>query len=205
MSVLMLDVITSINPPLAHLGTGFVAYFRRRTVLIITNEHVVQGAIFVRVRLPGGSQEFTGEVLEADNQVDLAIVRLVNVEGPFQPMVFADVSIDNFPWTAYAHGYFLVLGAPVINPARAPGEINGAFFRNNVHYLQGDFALQHGMSGGPVTMGNRVIGVSTAVSWGQSVIISLHTVHVTLMFWCGLNDGDPTIDEMLEMLAAGAA
>ncbi|XBH94080.1 hypothetical protein VPH35_084917 [Triticum aestivum] len=197
MSVLMLDVVTSINPPLAHLGTGFVAYFRRRTVLIITNEHVVQGAMF-----------FTGEVLVADNQVDLAIVRFVRILGfsePFQPIVFADVSIDNFPWTAYAHGYFLVLGAPVINPARAPGEINGAFFRNNVHYLQGDFAFRHGMSGGPVTMGNRVIGVSTAVAWGPSVIISLHTVHMTLMFWCGLNDGDPTIDEMLEMLAAGAA
>ena len=62
-------------------GTGF---YLHEYDLIITNNHVVDGAKEVQVTLPD-KREFTGKIVGADPKTDLAVVKIDAKGLPFVP------------------------------------------------------------------------------------------------------------------------
>lgn len=68
---------------------------------------------------------------------------------------------------------------------------SGVYHHGDFTYLDGDFGSEPGMSGGPITMGDRVIGVNVTIVGGSRRVVSPLTVYMTLMAWCGFDVRDP--------------
>lgn len=61
---------------------------------------------------------------------------------------------------------------------------------DGVHYYQGTYTSEHGTSGGPVMMGDRVVGVNCKFQGGSTLFLSLFSVHWALMEWCNFDVRD---------------
>uniref|UniRef100_A0A453LF35 Peptidase S1 domain-containing protein n=1 Tax=Aegilops tauschii subsp. strangulata TaxID=200361 RepID=A0A453LF35_AEGTS len=91
----------------------------------------------------------------------------------------------------YLHGFFPAFGGTAILPSSCPGHITGMWYRDNEHLLLGDFISEPGCSGGPITMGDRVIAVLAGGRHGCRTMLSTLTVYMTLMEWCDFHVRDP--------------
>ncbi|KAF7085957.1 hypothetical protein CFC21_089316 [Triticum aestivum] len=193
-------------------GTGFVVHYHGRTCLVMTARHcvhIVHGRVAITVLLPRpgpgvGEVRFPGATVLRSGPVDLALLRLDNVVGEFRPMIFAEVpNVTSFRGVVvYVHGFYPHAGGTVVRPGRFPGHINGVYQLGDFTYLDGDFTSESGTSGGPVTMGDRVIGVNVQSVGGSRCAVSPLTLYMTFMNWCGFNGGDHTIAAMIQRLAA---
>jgi serine protease Do len=132
---------------------------------ILTNNHVVDGATSLRVRLVDG-RELTGKVVGADSHTDVAVVK---VDAKDLPAVqFADSS-------KLAVGqYALAIGAPFGLESTVTLGIVSATERGSLgitdyeDFIQTDAAINPGNSGGAlVDADGKVIGMSTAIIGGQ--------------------------------------
>jgi len=147
-------------PPGGGLVTGVGSgFFIESDGIIVTNNHVVEGATSIQVETD------TGEILDAtlvgsDPLTDLAVL---DVEGEgFATVAFADSDqVDVGDW-ALAVGNPLGQGfSASLGIVSARGRtLNGAFD----DYIQTDAAINQGNSGGPLfdTQG-RVMGINTAI------------------------------------------
>jgi S1-C subfamily serine protease len=138
--------------------------------LLVTNNHVVEDAKIVRLKMPDG---FSGEgrVLGRDPDTDLALVRADSSLGAWAPLGNSKnlkrgqiaVAIGNplgFEWTVTA-GVVSALG-------RSMRAQNGRLIDD---VIQTDAAVNPGNSGGPlVSSSGEVIGVNTAVIRGAQGI-----------------------------------
>jgi len=134
-------------------GTGFLI---DSTGLIITNQHVVESALTVKVDLYDGSTH-TGRVLKRDRTLDAALVQLAQaeIELPALPMCYTN---------AVKVGESVVaIGNPMsLSNTATQGIVSG--FRNDSfrNLIQTDAAINPGNSGGPLL--NRrgaVVGIVT--------------------------------------------
>ncbi|KAM0901030.1 hypothetical protein ACQ4PT_020236 [Festuca glaucescens] len=202
MSVVKLEMTYPGRP--VDQGTGFVVQYGGGACLIMTNRHVIQGASAITVVLPGQGlgHRFPGATVQKSGPSDLALIRLDNADGEFQPMSFAELPIPRLTGVVYCHGFFHHEGGTVLTPGRFPGQITGVYDEDGFQYLDGTFGSDAGTSGGPITMGNSVIGVNQAQRGGSRCVLSLQAVYMTLMSWCNLNGGNHTIAKMLRRLAA---
>ncbi|CAM0903309.1 unnamed protein product [Alopecurus aequalis] len=194
-------VVTRGSSPRYWGGAGFIVQFLQRTCLIMTNQHVIHKVKTIDVVLPPDGRELTGGRVQAeDKDADLAIVRFDNVDGDFQPMVFAEfASLSSFVEPVYLLAYFNGIDCL---PSRSPGRIDGMFVEKHVYFFHGSFASQAGTSGGPVTKSGKVVAVNCGAGGGGGSrrAISLLAVYNTLMRWCDLENGNYTIAEMLRRL-----
>jgi serine protease Do len=139
-------------------GSGFII---REDGLIVTNNHVVQGADKLTVTLSNGEKK-TGRVIGADPGTDLAVVK---IDG------------RNYPTLKFADGnklrvgqYVLAVGSPLGLQQTVTTGILSAINRDislnaRVGFLQTDAAINPGNSGGPLlNMRGEVIGVNTAIA-----------------------------------------
>ena len=140
-------------------GTGVIA---TEDGLIITNNHVIDGADRVRVALHDG-EEVEGEVVGADPETDLAVVK-IDREG-LEAAVFADSD------EARVGDWVVALGSPFGLSQTVTAGIISAKGREAVglsryeNYIQTDAAINPGNSGGPlVNLDGEVIGINTAIS-----------------------------------------
>uniref|UniRef100_A0A453SRK3 Trypsin-like peptidase domain-containing protein n=1 Tax=Aegilops tauschii subsp. strangulata TaxID=200361 RepID=A0A453SRK3_AEGTS len=188
-----------------HLGSGFVAYCNGCSCLVMTSYHVVESAftngLMVTVIFPGGQPRFQADVQNLSEPGDLAILQF-NCEGHmFEPLLFAEISTnrDLFPWTVYLHGYYNGKRGQLIRPSTLPGQIDGMYVNQEtgVHMHYANYTSNPGMSGGPIIMGGRVVGVNKGSEAGTRLAVSVLGVHTMLEDWAG---GAETIAEMLEML-----
>lgn len=162
------SVVTVINMSggaQAGLGTGVIITSDGE---IITNDHVVEGADEVRVRLAGETEPRVAEVLAADPTNDLALLR---IEG------------TDFPAATIADPESIEVGDPVVAIGFALGLDGGATVTTGVisalerslvnddgalgGLIQTDAAISSGNSGGPlVNERGEVVGINTAVATG---------------------------------------
>ncbi len=174
----VVNVTTAVPNPDAFLGggqtgkgvgTGFVV---RSDGIIVTNFHVVEGALNIKVTLPPpDNRSFTARVIGADQDRDLAILK-VNATGlPTVPLGNAtDVQLGE---RVIALGYALALpGGPTVTSgiisslartvqATDPQAQGGT--RTYQDALQTDAAINPGNSGGPlVDLAGNVVGINTA-------------------------------------------
>ncbi len=130
--------------------------------LILTNNHVVDGADEVSVRLYD-HREFEAEVVGTDPKTDLAVLRIH--ANNLQPARLGDSDrVEVGDWV-------LAVGSPFNLEQTVTSGIISAKGRANVglavyeDYLQTDAAVNPGNSGGPlVDLHGEVIGINTAIA-----------------------------------------
>ena len=144
------------------LGTGFVY---DSSGDIVTNEHVIDGATSITVKLADGSTH-KATVVGADASHDLAVLHIVAPESKLHPLTLGDsdtmqvgddvVAIgDQFGLTdTVTTGIVSALNRTITSPNNTP-------IRNAI---QTDAAINHGSSGGVlVNSRGEVIGVTSQI------------------------------------------
>ncbi|MDG6974828.1 MAG: trypsin-like peptidase domain-containing protein [Nitrososphaerota archaeon] len=163
--------------PLEGQGSGIVL---DRRGLIVTNNHVIDGANQVHVSLKDG-RTFTGEVVGSDEATDVAVIRLDATDLPAAELGDSEaVRVGQF---VLAIGNALALpGGPTVSMGvlSAKGRpLPGTDFIFE-GLLQTDAAVNPGNSGGPLAdLDGRIIGVTTMMipyAQGMGFAIPINTV-----------------------------
>jgi serine protease Do len=139
------------------LGSGFIVDPRG---YILTNNHVVQDASKIRVKLQDG-RELTGTVVGTDPQTDLAVVK-VNASGlPVLKLASAD-PVKVGEWVLAFGSPFGLEQTMTAGIISAKGRDIGS--GNYDNFLQTDAAINPGNSGGPlVNLNGDVVGINTMI------------------------------------------
>ena len=166
------------------IGSGFI--FDKRGY-VLTNNHVIQGADEIKVILTD-KREFTGEVLGADPQNDLAVVKLDNAEnlpvvtlGDSDKLQVGQMTIAigtpydlNFQNTVTT-GVVSALGRAI--QSQSQSRTGSAVSMSNL--IQTDASINPGNSGGPLLDSQgKVIGINTAIlgnAQGMGFAIPINT------------------------------
>ncbi|MFL5738218.1 MAG: S1C family serine protease [Actinomycetota bacterium] len=149
-------------------GTGFIV---RPEGVILTNDHVVEGASSLQVTLPDGGRSYPATVLRADSAHDLAVVKIDATGLP--TVTLGDSSGVALGQKVIALGYALDLGGgPTVTSGivssldrtiqvQDPNAATGGRTYRDV--LQTDAAINPGNSGGPlINLSGQVVGIDSA-------------------------------------------
>jgi serine protease Do len=140
------------------LGSGFVI---DPSGIVVTNNHVIEGADEITVRLQDGT-ELKATLVGRDDRADIAVLK-VNSEKPLAFVPFGDSDHSRVGDWVLAIGNPFGLGGSVtagIVSARGRDIGQGPYD----DFLQTDAAINRGNSGGPLfNMDGEVIGMNTAI------------------------------------------
>ncbi|MCM2270425.1 MAG: Do family serine endopeptidase [Thermoanaerobaculia bacterium] len=148
-------------------GSGFVV---STDGFVVTNNHVIEGATKVRVRLEG--RDYDAEVKGVDPATDLALLK-IDAGRPLVALPLGDSQALRVGEQVMAIGNPLALGSTVTvgvvsAKGRSIGLTRDTSFEN---FIQTDAAINRGNSGGPlVNLRGEVIGIATAMNWGAENI-----------------------------------
>jgi serine protease Do len=140
--------------------------------VILTNQHVIEGATDVRIALSDG-QEFAVDVVIEDTQTDLAVLR-VRQPGKtnFPAITFADSDALQVGDLVLAIGNPFGVGQTVTSGIVSALARTGVERSDYEFFIQTDAAINPGNSGGAlVDLDGRLAGINTAIysSSGGSV------------------------------------
>jgi len=171
-------------------GSGFIAQVgfptaqQATTALVLTNNHVIEGASSVEV-IVNDRNRFDAEVWGVDPGNDIALLRICC--GNFEALEWADKSEISEGNQAIAMGY------PLGIPGKASvttGIISAERFEFGQWVIQTDAAINPGNSGGPlISSSGEVLGINTRKEFyssdgrpvdGLGFAISLRTVQSVL-------------------------
>ena len=140
------------------MGSGFIV---DESGVVLTNNHVIDGASTVRVKLSDGSIR-QARVLGRDEKTDLAVLRIEG-GGSFKAVTWGNSDKVRVGDSVFAMGSPFGLGNSVTaGIVSARGREIGAGPYDD--FLQVDAAINSGNSGGPLfDSSGRVIGVNTAI------------------------------------------
>ena len=167
------------------LGSGFII---SDDGTVITNNHVIQGAedVFVRVN---GDQEFKAKILGADPGMDLAVLKIES-DKKFVPVKFGDSDKARIGDWVIAIGNPFGLGGTVTAGIISARNRSIGLSRYE-DFIQTDASINQGNSGGPLfNMNGDVIGINTAIL-GQSGSIGIG-------FAIPSNSADRVIKQLIE-------
>ncbi|WP_380058319.1 Do family serine endopeptidase [Falsihalocynthiibacter sp. SS001] len=140
------------------LGSGFIV---EADGWIVTNNHVIEGADNVTVRL-SDEREYEAEVIGVDPKTDIALLR-IEAEDALPYIELGDSSETRVGETVFAMGNPFGLGGTVtqgIVSAKGREISQGPY----ADFIQTDAAINKGNSGGPLfNMEGEVIGVNSAI------------------------------------------
>lgn len=148
------------------LGSGFVISSEG---LILTNNHVVEKATEIKVKLQSG-KEYDAKIVGRDPKTDLALIQTKPGKDFPKPVVLGNSDSIRIGDWVMAVGNPFGLGETVTTGIiSGKGRIIGAGPYDD--FLQTDAAINPGNSGGPLfDMNAAVIGINTAiVAQGQSI------------------------------------
>jgi serine protease Do len=144
--------------PMNGVGSGFIVSTDGQ---IVTNNHVVDGATSVKVKLADG-RSFDAKVIGTDPMTDLALLK-IDAGEPLPAVTFAKSADIRVGQEAIAVGNPFGLGGTVTTGivSATSRNINSGPFDD---YIQTDAAINRGNSGGPLfNADGQVIGVNTAI------------------------------------------
>jgi Do/DeqQ family serine protease len=131
--------------------------------LVVTNNHVIEGADQVKISL-ADKREFEAEIVLKDSRTDLAILRIKDSKDKFATLDFAN-SDD-----LLVGDVVLAIGNPFGVGQTVTHGIVSALARTQVgitdyqFFIQTDAAINPGNSGGAlVDMGGKLVGINTAI------------------------------------------
>jgi serine protease Do len=147
------------------LGSGFII---DPEGYIVTNNHVIEGADEIIVKLKTG-KEFDAEIVGRDPNTDLALLKVKSPEN-FQAMKLGDSdSLQVGQWVVAIGSPFGLEQTVTAGIVSAKGRVIGSGPYDD--FIQTDASINPGNSGGPLTnMEGEVIGINTAiVASGQGI------------------------------------
>ncbi len=163
-SVVTIRVTTRVGP---FLRTGEASGFVYNTSgIIVTNNHVVDGATAIEVTFIDGSSS-KASVLGSDPYSDLAVLRLEDLFNPLKPLLLGDSSSIKVgdPIVAIGNPFGLsgsLTTGVVSQTNRTLSAVSGYTIPN---VIQIDAAINPGNSGGPLlNLKGEVVGITTAIS-----------------------------------------
>ena len=140
------------------LGSGFII---NEDGIVITNNHVIQGADDIIVRV-NGDKEFKAQVIGADPLSDIAVLKL-DTKEKFIPVKFADSDKARIGDWVIAIGNPFGLGGTVTTGIISARNRSIGLTRYE-DYIQTDASINQGNSGGPLfNLSGNVIGINTAI------------------------------------------
>lgn len=142
-------------------GSGFII---SSDGFVITNYHVVKERKQVTVKLNSGVS-LTAEVLQTDQQADLALLKLAGKD-------FAALVIGNSDSVELGEDV-LAIGTPTsmqLGQTITKGIVSGKRKTNDIAYIQTDVSINEGNSGGPlINEKGEVIGIITMKIIGEGI------------------------------------
>jgi serine protease Do len=148
------------------LGSGFII---EPTGLVVTNNHVVEGAEKIKVILVGG-KEYQATIKGRDPKTDIALIQIVNPPADLPFIKLGDSNALQVGDWVLAVGNPFGLGHTVTQGIiSAKGRVIGAGPYDN--FLQTDASINPGNSGGPLlNLKGEVVGINTAIlATGQGI------------------------------------
>ncbi len=184
-------------------GSGFIV---RRDGMIVTNDHVIEGAPQIIVTLNDG-ERYPAKLVAADDLTDIAIIKIAS-SHPLMPARWgnsADCQVGD--WVLAAGNPFALGNSFTVGIISAEGrDIGEGPFD---HFLQLDAPINPGNSGGPAfNMAGEVIGINSAIvspsggsvgvgfaipSNNARAIVAALLAHGTIpRGWLGVSVSDPS-------------
>jgi len=160
-------VIQTASGSAAAAGTGLII---TSSGDVLTNNHVVEGSVSIKVTIQGKSGTYAATVLGVDPTDDIAVIHINGVSG-LPTVTIADSSTVEVGDTIYALGNALGLGgAPRVTQGTVTAldqtitaSDNGAQAEQLTGMIQSDAEISPGDSGGAlVNSAGQVIGIVTA-------------------------------------------
>jgi len=140
-------------------GSGFII---SENGYVVTNEHVIDGAKEISVKIPGFSEEIPAVLIGADKKTDIAVLKIEEKGLPVAQLgVSANLTVGE---RAIAIGNpFGTLDGTVTQGVISALEREITIGNQTYHLLQTDASINSGNSGGPLLNGRgEVIGVTNA-------------------------------------------
>lgn len=187
------------------LGTGFII---SEDGYILTNDHVVNGADEITVKLSDG-REFSGEVRGLDPKLDLALVKIEAGDNlPVAKLGNSD-QIKVGEWVMAIGNPFGLEQTVTVGIVSATGRVIGAGPYDD--FIQTDASINPGNSGGPlfntdgevvginsaIVAGGQGIGFAIPVNMAKEIIPQLRDEGHVIRGWLGVTI-QPLTDELAE-------
>jgi serine protease Do len=147
------------------LGSGFII---DKEGFVVTNNHVIQDADQIKVKL-GGDNEYDAEVVGRDANTDLALIKIkTGKELPFLSFGDSD-DLKIGQWVVAIGSPFGLERTVTAGIVSAKGRVIGSGPYDN--FIQTDASINPGNSGGPlINMKGEVVGINTAIiAAGQGI------------------------------------
>jgi len=142
-------------------GTGFIVDPHG---YIITNNHVVEKADHIKVKIPNDSNEYRAKLIGFDAETDLAVIKIDAVGRNLMPLKVGNSDgVQVGDWA-------VAIGSPFGLEATVTAGIVSAVGRSAggtqfQRFIQTDAAINPGNSGGPLlNINGEVIGINTAIA-----------------------------------------
>jgi len=148
------------------LGSGFII---DKEGLILTNNHVIEKADEIKVKLENG-KEYDAKVVGRDPKTDLALIRVTpDADFPKPARLGNSDALRVGDWVIAVGNPFGLGHTVTAGITSAKGRIIGAGSYDD--FIQTDAAINPGNSGGPLfNMNGEAIGINTAiVAQGQGI------------------------------------
>src|SRR5215470_9650520 len=131
--------------------------------LVVTNNHVIEGATEVRVSLHD-KREFEAEIVLKDQRSDLAVLRIRNQGERFPAIDFADSDALEVGDVVLAIGNPFAVGQTVTHGIVSAVARTQVGITDYQFFIQTDAAINPGNSGGAlVDATGRLVGINTAI------------------------------------------
>lgn len=144
------------------MGSGFII---SEDGYVLTNEHVISSADQINVYLTDQEKPLTAKVIGADEELDLAVLKISSDEKlPYLQLGNDDDTLVGEWVIAIGNPYGLdhTVTAGVISAKGRPVQVEDRQYKN---LLQTDASINPGNSGGPLlNLEGEVIGINTAVN-----------------------------------------
>ncbi|AQR63402.1 serine protease [Brevundimonas sp. LM2] len=141
-------------------GSGVIV---RSDGIVVTNNHVIEGAQQIRVVL-NDRREFPAEVILADERSDIAVLRLTGVTEQLPVLAIDDREEQQVGDLVLAIGNPFGVGQTVTNGIISALNRTETGISDSGSFIQTDAAINPGNSGGPlVDMDGDLIGINTAI------------------------------------------
>ncbi|MGX9392489.1 DegQ family serine endoprotease [Nitrobacteraceae bacterium UC4446_H13] len=131
--------------------------------LVVTNNHVIEGADQVKVSL-ADKREFEAEIVLKDTRTDLAVLRLKNTKEKFPTLDFANSDGLQVGDVVLAVGNPFGVGQTVTHGIVSALARTQVGITDYQFFIQTDAAINPGNSGGAlVDMTGKLVGINTAI------------------------------------------
>lgn len=142
------------------IGSGVIV---DESGIIITNNHVIDGADVIRIGLSDG-RELNAEVEGTDPESDLAVLRIIEAPDDLRALAFGDSDALRLGESVIAIGNpFGLSGTVTMGIISAKGRA-GVGILDYENFIQTDAAINPGNSGGAlIDLKGELIGINTAI------------------------------------------